>query len=207
MTAVPKAAPAAPRAAGRPREFDTAQALDRALEVFWRKGYEGAAMAELTAAMGISAPSLYAAFGNKESLFRQVADRYAEGREAFIGHALQAPTARGAFERLLRGTVDLLTDSRTPAGCLFVHGALACGDEADPVRVELGKRREGVENAVRARFEQAKAMGDFPAGADPEGLARYVTTVTQGMAVQAAGGADRKSLMQVAEAALRAWPT
>jgi AcrR family transcriptional regulator len=191
---------------GRPRAFDVEKALDRALEVFWRKGYEGASLLDLTRAMGINRPSLYAAFGSKEGLFRKALDRYAEGPAAYVRAALNAPTARAVAERLLGGSVDLLTDRRNPRGCLLVQGALACGEAAESVRRELAARRASGEVAVRQRFERALADGDLPADSDPADLARYVVTVMRGMAVQAAGGAGREELRRVAEMALRAWP-
>src|SRR5262245_1494710 len=192
---------------GRPREFDLDEALDRALEVFWAKGYEGTSIPDLTKAMGINRPSLYAAFGNKEGLFRKALDRYAEGPAAYVRHALSAPTARAVAERLLGGAIDLATDRRNPRGCLMVQGALACGEAAESVRRELVARRAATEAAVRRRFERAVAEGDLPADSDSAGLARYVLTVIQGMAVQAAGGAKREQLRRVVEMALRAWPT
>jgi AcrR family transcriptional regulator len=192
---------------GRPREFDVDQALDRALRVFWRRGYEGATLPDLTKAMGINRPSLYAAFGSKEELFRKALDRYAEGPAACMRQALNEPTARAVAERLLDGAIDLVTDRRNPRGCLMVQGALACGETAESVRRELVARRVAGEVAVRQRFERARADGDLPAEADPADLARYVVTVMRGMAVQAAGGASREDLRRVAEMALRAWPT
>jgi AcrR family transcriptional regulator len=191
---------------GRPRAFDIEKALDRALQVFWRKGYEGTSLSDLTKAMGINRPSLYAAFGNKEELFRKALDRYAEGPAAYTRTALDEPTARAVVERLLCGVVDLLTDPRTPQGCLAVQGALACGDAADAIRQELVARRAAGEAALRQRLERARTGGDLPADADPADLARYVTTVAQGMAVQAASGASREELRRVVEMALRAWP-
>jgi AcrR family transcriptional regulator len=191
---------------GRPREFDAEKALDRALKVFWRKGYEGASLPELTRAMGINRPSLYAAFGNKEALFRKVLDRYAEGPAAYFREALNEPTARSVAERMLVGAVDLLTGPRSPRGCLLVHGALACGEAAESIRRELASRRAAGEAAIRQRFERALAEGDLPPDVCPADLARYVVTVRQGMAVQAAGGAGREELRRVAEMALRAWP-
>src|SRR5881296_1680862 len=116
---------------GRPRAFDLEKALDLALRVFWEKGYEGTALSDLTEAMGINRPSLYAAFGNKEALFRKALDRYADGPAAYVRHALEEPSARAVVERVFRGTVELLTDPRNPGGCLAVHGALACGAAAD----------------------------------------------------------------------------
>jgi AcrR family transcriptional regulator len=193
-------------AIGRPRAFDIDTALDRALQVFWRKGYEGTSVSDLTKAMGINRPSLYAAFGNKANLFRKALDRYTEGPAAYTHKALDEPTARAVVERLLRGVVDLLADPCTPQGCLAVQGALACGDAADAIRQELISRRAAGEAALRQRLERAIVDGDLPADADPADLARYVTTVSQGMAVQAAGGASREELRQVVEMALRAWP-
>jgi AcrR family transcriptional regulator len=191
---------------GRPREFDVDKALGQALRVFWRKGYEGASLPDLTAAMGISRPSLYAAFGNKEALFRKALDRYAGGPACYVSEALREPTARAAVERLLRGAVELQTDKRNPPGCLLVQGALACGDAANPIRRELISRRAAGEAALRQRFERAKSDGELPADSNPADLARYFTTVVYGMAVQAASGASREELRRVAQAALRAWP-
>jgi AcrR family transcriptional regulator len=177
---------------GRPRAFDVDKALDRALKVFWRKGYEGASLPDLTRAMGINRPSLYAAFGNKEALFRKAIDRYAAGPASHVKEALNQPTALAVTKRLLGGSIDLITDSRNPRGCFMVQGALACGDDADRIRRELVKRRAAFEAALAERFERALAEGDLPADA--------------GMAVQAAGGATRGELMRVADLALRAWP-
>jgi AcrR family transcriptional regulator len=191
---------------GRPRAFDIDKALDRALDVFWRKGYEGASLPDLTKAMGINRPSLYAAFGNKEELFRKALDRYAEGRAGYVLDALKEPMARAAVERLLHGAIDLVTDPRNPHGCLMVHGALACGETGDGIRRELASRRAAAQTSLRKRFEQAKKEGDLPPDADPADLARYFATVLHGMAVQAASGASRKELQRVAETALRVWP-
>jgi AcrR family transcriptional regulator len=191
---------------GRPREFDIDEALDRALRVFWRRGYEGATLPDLTEAMGINRPSLYAAFGSKEELFHKALDRYVKGPAAYVREALNESTARGVAERLLSGTIDMMTDRRNPRGCLIVQGALACGETAESVRRELATRRVAGEVAVRQRFERAQADGDLPAEVDTADLARYVVTVMRGMAVQAAGGASREDLRRVAELALRAWP-
>jgi AcrR family transcriptional regulator len=195
-----------PSQMGRPRAFDMEKALDSALRVFWEKGYEGTSLSDLTEAMGINRPSLYAAFGDKEALFRKVIDRYAEGPAAYVSKALEEPTARAVVERLLLGTIDLLTDPRNPKGCLTVQGALACGDGANAIREELNSRRAAGDAAIRERLERAKSEGDLPPGVDAGELARYFTTVVHGMAVQAAGGASRDELLGVVETALRAWP-
>jgi AcrR family transcriptional regulator len=190
---------------GRPREFDLDEALDRAMEVFWRKGYEGTSIPDLTEAMGINRPSLYAAFGNKESLFGKVLDRYAEKSGNHVREALEEPTARGVVEKALRGAVELLTDPDHPHGCLLVQGALTCGEDADCIRQELISRRAMVELALRDRFQKAIAEDDLPAECKPADLARFVATFMQGLSVQAAGGAKRAELLRVVEMVLRAW--
>jgi AcrR family transcriptional regulator len=191
---------------GRPRAFDPDTALEAALRVFWKKGYEGTALSDLTAAMGINRPSIYATFGNKEALFRKALDRYNARMTGFTAEALKEPTARAVAERLMVGTADLLSCPENPKGCLMVQGALACGDEADPIRKELISRRATGEAALRERFERAKVEGDLPAGADPADLARYVVAVMHGMSVQSAGGASRADLQGVIDLSLRAWP-
>jgi AcrR family transcriptional regulator len=193
-------------ATGRPREFDVDQALDRALSLFWRKGYEGTTLPELTKAMGINRPSLYAAFGSKEGLFRKALDRYAEGPAAYIRKALNEPTARAVARRLLSGTIDMVTGRQNPRGCLIVQGALACGEAAESVRRELVSRRLAGEAAIRERFERARSNGDLPLHAHPADLARYIVTIIQGIAVQAASGASRAELRRVAVMAMRTWP-
>jgi AcrR family transcriptional regulator len=194
-------------AAGRPREFDLDQALDQALNVFWRKGYEGASLPELTRAMGINRPSLYAAFGNKESLFRRAIDRYAEGPARHIADALEEPVVRHAVEQVLAASIELVTHPRRPRGCFLVQSALACGAEGAPARQALAQRRKAYIAALQARFQRAQAEGDLPARADPAALARFIAAVAHGMAVQAATGATREELHEVARLAMRAWPT
>lgn len=194
------------RTPGRPRTFNVDRALDRALEVFWRRGYEGASLSDLTRAMRINRPSLYAAFGDKAELFRRVLDRYAEGPAAYVRDALNEPTARAVIQKLLNCTADSLSDAHNPKGCLLVQGALACGDDASCAKRELTLRREAGEEALRERLKRAKAEGDLHADSDPVALARYVASVCQGIAVQAAGGASRAELRKIADIAMRALP-
>jgi AcrR family transcriptional regulator len=194
------------RRPGRPRAFDTGKALDAALHVFWRQGYEGASLADLTEAMGINRPSLYAAFGDKEALFRKVLDRYDEGPAAYVREALELPSARASIEGLFHGAAEMASGATHPRGCLFVQGALACGDRAEAVRNDLIGRRQAGEKALRQRLQRAQTEGDLPQDASPADLARYVVTIIQGISVQAASGATRKQLRRVIETALRAWP-
>jgi AcrR family transcriptional regulator len=176
------------------------------MKVFWCKGYEGASLSDLTKAMGINRPSLYAAFGDKESLFRKVLDRYDKGPAAYVREALNQPTARAVVERLMEGAAELGTASSNPRGCLFVQSALACGDKAEAIRNDLILRRDAGEKAVRLRLKRAQAEGDLPCDANPADLARYVVMVIQGIAVQAASGAARPELRRAIQIALRAWP-
>ncbi|HKN62049.1 MAG TPA: TetR/AcrR family transcriptional regulator [Candidatus Acidoferrales bacterium] len=191
---------------GRPRSFDIDRALNRALQVFWRKGYEGASLSDLTKAMGVNRPSLYAAFGGKKALFRKALDRYMTGPAAYTQEALKEPTARAVVERLLRGAADLNAAPRNPGGCLTVQGALASGDAGDSVRQELVACRVAGEVALLRRLQRAKSEGDLPATVNPADLARYVATIVYGMAVQAAGGASRGKLQHVVDMALRTLP-
>jgi AcrR family transcriptional regulator len=191
---------------GRARAFDADEALDRAMTVFWTKGYEGASLSDLTEAMGINRPSLYATYGNKEALFRKALERYGEGPSSYERRALAQPTAREVAEGLLRGAADVQTDSDTPAGCLAVLGTTYCADDSSPIGKILIASRLAGQAAIRDRFERARAEGDLPPNADPRALTHYIGTVVCGMAVQAASGATRKDLERVIELAMRAWP-
>ena len=191
----------------RPREFCVEGALSKALEVFWRRGFEGTSLTDLTEAMGITRPSLYATYGNKEQLFRQALDLYDESYMGFTREALTEPTARRVVERLLTGFALAQTDAHHPPGCLGTNGTLACSAAADPIRDEIVKRRTSFESALRRRIEKAKAAGDLAEDANPADLARYVMTVANGMAIQASSGASRQSLQRVVATALKAWPT
>src|ERR687893_1281270 len=195
--------PATSKSAGRPREFEPDEALARAMEVFWSQGYEGTSLGELTAAMGINRPSLYAAFGNKEALFRKALDRYVDERMAFIRAAIEEPTARRAVEALLRGYAASVTNPRTPRGCLTVQCALASGPDAETIRAELTARRLAGEALLRTRLERAREEGDLARDANPADLARYIYTIAEGVAVQAPGGASPKQLHPVFDLGLR----
>lgn len=191
---------------GRPRAFDTDDALQKALELFWRQGYEGTSLSDLTEAMGINRPSLYAAFGNKEQLFRRALERYLSGPAACFAAAMNEPTARQVAERMLQGVVRQLGDPGMPNGCLVVQAALASGTEAEPIREVLAAHRNEARLALQRRFRKAIAEGDLPADTDAGTLAGYLMAITHGLAVQAAGGLSAKDLKRIAELALRNWP-
>lgn len=190
---------------GRPRDFDLNAALDAALHVFWKKGYEGASLTDLTEAMHINRPSLYAAFGNKEELFRKALDSYAS-RSPFFTEALQEKHIRDVIEKILYGYADILTDISRPRGCLIINAALACSKTAEPVRQELIARRLANQKKVCDRLQRAQQEGDLSPTVNCEDMARYISTIYQGMAVQSTSGATRENLRRVAEIALRALP-
>ncbi|MBR0841650.1 TetR/AcrR family transcriptional regulator [Bradyrhizobium liaoningense] len=191
-------------AMGRPREFDADTALDQAMEVFWRHGYEGATIAQLTDAMGINPPSLYACFGNKEGLLKAALDRYTKLRGVWMDEVVAASTAREVAERMLMGIADKQTDPANPPGCLLVQGGIACGTGSENVPFELAARRAQNEDQLRDRFIRARAEGDLKPTSDPAALARYVSAVAVGMGVMASSGADREALRQVASVAVQA---
>ncbi|MFE6285583.1 TetR/AcrR family transcriptional regulator [Streptomyces sp. NPDC057877] len=191
---------------GRPRGFDADEALERAMLVFWEQGYEGASLTDLTSAMGITRKSMYAAFGNKEALFRKALERYTEGPASYAARALEQPSAREVATAFLAGSVSTTTHTGCPAGCLGVQGSLAAGASGRVAQDALVVWREDGRTRLRDRFRRAVDEGDLPSDADPELLARYLMTVANGIAVQAAGGVGRAELQQVADAALRNWP-
>ena len=196
-----------PATKGRPREFDLDEALAAALLVFWRNGYEAASMTELTSAMGITKPSLYAAFGNKEALFHKALDLYEREKLAYMKSALEAPTARGVAERLFRGALEIQMSTCDPKGCLGVISSATCGAEAEPIKAEVVKRRASSEAALIARFEQAQAAGELTDGMTPAALTRYLFAILQGLAIQGGSGATCEELSQLVETSMAVWPT
>lgn len=189
---------------GRPREFDTDEALASALRVFWAKGYDGASLTDLTEAMGITRPSLYAAFGNKEALFKRALDLYQEEKLAYVESALDAPTARGVAERMLTGTIDNITSECR--GCLGVIATVSCSNQDSPIRDDVQARVQSARCAIDERMQRAIDEGDFTIPVEAEAMTRYLLALLQGISVQAGSGASRDELERVAEAALTIWP-
>ncbi|HTW36081.1 MAG TPA: TetR/AcrR family transcriptional regulator [Rhizomicrobium sp.] len=176
------------------------------MTVFWRKGYEGASLADLTEAMGINPPSLYAAFGNKEGLFRAVLERYDDRRKGLMERVLSAPDPKSVARLFLEGVAEFAVDTsgRNPPGCLLVQSGLSCSD--DDIPEALAQHRAEKERALRERFERDRKDGKLPRSADPATLARYLSAMANGLCVQAAAGATAAELRAVAEIALAAWP-
>ena len=177
------------------------------MRVFWTKGYEGASLTDLTEAMGITRPSLYAAFGNKEALFRKALDLYERDKLAYVESALTAPTARAVAERLLHGALAIMTSSCDPRGCLGVLSTVACNEYCESLKADVMARRASSDAALLRRFERARDEGDLPANVEPAGLARYLSAIMQGMAVQSGGGASRAELEKLIETSMQVWPS
>jgi AcrR family transcriptional regulator len=194
-------------AIGRPREFDRDAALEAAMLLFWRKGFAAASMSDLCDAMGISSPSLYAAFGSKEALYLEAVEYYARTIGPPVWDKLaEGATARAGIENLLIAWTESLPKSRaTPAGCMALLAAV--GDEWPAAIVRVVKKvRLEMLGTLRSRLETAVARGELPASTDIDGLSRFYLSVFQGMAVQAKDGATSAELRAVAAAAMAAWP-
>jgi AcrR family transcriptional regulator len=193
---------------GRPRTFDRDAALAQATRLFWERGYGATSVGELTAAMGIRPASLYAAFGDKKSLFQEVVDTY--GRSApgtFVRAALEEePTARAAFARILREAARLYTEPSHPAGCLVISAATNVTPQDTEIATLLRDIRTGNVRAFEARLEAARDEGELPAATDVRTLARYFGAVIQGMSQQARDGATEEDLTTLADRAMKAWP-
>jgi AcrR family transcriptional regulator len=198
--------PAKPkRPRGRPRSFDREAALDSAMEVFWNKGFEAASLNDLTKAMGINPPSLYAAFGDKEKLFLEAIERY----EARIGESCPyacEPTARASVERLLGDLAEEFTDSGHPRGCMIVMAAATATGTSAHFQQALAKQRDEGRARLRQRIQQGIKDGDLPPDADATALANFYSAIIAGMSMQARDGASRKTLLAMVETAMRAWP-
>lgn len=191
---------------GRPKAFDPDKVLEAALRIFWEKGYEGTSLADLTAAMGINKPSLYATFGDKEALFRKVVDHYMERQSAVWDEALRLPAAKAAVGKILDSVADSLTSGKNPHGCLLVQAALSCGEGASCIKGELAERRAESERLLRKRLLRAQADGELASTVDVAAVSRFFSTILRGMSVEASGGATREQLQTVIDLAMTAWP-
>jgi len=191
---------------GRPKAFDPNKALDAGLRVFWEKGYEGTSLADLTAAMGINKPSLYATFGDKATLFRKVVDHYMQRQSGAWDDAFSLLTAKGSIARILTSAADALTSGKNPHGCLLVQAALSCGEDADCIKEELAAKRAQSGRLMRTRLLRAQAQGEIPRNVDVAALSRFFSTILRGMSVEASGGATRAQLQTVIDLAMKAWP-
>lgn len=206
MTTMEQTLPKARRKTGRPLSFDREAALDQAMLLFWRHGYEATSLSDLTAAMGVTPPSIYAAFGDKKRLFGEAVRRYLSGPVTAEGIIDGAGTARDAARQLLEGSAIAFTGEDTPTGCLVATGAISCSRDAADVQADLAALRGGIETRLAARIARAMTEEELPEGTDPEALAGHVMAVIQGLSTLARDGAPREKLLRVAATALLAWP-
>lgn len=191
---------------GRPRNFDRAEALHKAMEVFWSKGYDGASLTDLTEAMGINSPSLYGAFGSKEGLFREAVALYRDGEGGSTRRALlEASSAREGIQAMLQAAADRFTAPGVPPGCMVVLGGPSGSANHESVGGFLCENRRDMQSRILARLTAGVAQGELPAGIDLKGLAAFYTTVLHGMSIQARDGASRKTLQAVARQAMYGW--
>jgi AcrR family transcriptional regulator len=192
---------------GRPRSFDREAALAQATRLFWQHGYEGTSIADLTRAMGISPPSLYAAFGDKRTLFTEVVERYGGAFGAFMARALEEESdVRAGFARMLREAAVSYTDPEHPAGCLVITAATNCSAQTADVERDLRERRAANVRHFEERLTEAGKAGTLPEGVEPRAMAVYFAAVIQGMSQQARDGAGAAELEKVAELAMAVWP-
>jgi AcrR family transcriptional regulator len=194
------------RAKGRPLSFDREAALQKAMLLFWRHGYEATSLHDLTESMGVTPPSIYTAFGDKKQLFLEAVRRYLSGPITSESIIATAPTAREAARGLLQAAAIGFTGVHTPAGCLLASSAISCSTSAADVKEELAAIRREIEARLRARIERAIEDGELPAKSDAGALAAHIMAVIQGMSTLARDGATREKLARVADIALLAWP-
>ncbi|MET0886188.1 MAG: TetR/AcrR family transcriptional regulator [Mycetocola sp.] len=189
---------------GRPRGFDADTALDAAVDVFWRRGYDGASLSDLTEAMGINRPSLYAAFGDKAELFQKALQRYVESNMSYVTDALNQITAHDVAAAFLTGNALAVTMPGRPAGCLSVQAAVA--PEGSSQQALLAENRANIETLLADRFRRAIAETDLPADEDPNELATFLITATTGFAIRAADGTPRTTLLATAHRVIAGFP-
>lgn len=189
--------------AGRPREFDRDQALERAMLAFWRRGYEGTSMADLVQALGIASARIYAAFGSKQDLFREAVQRYEAGDGGFADRAMaQEPRVRDALARVLRDAVATYTDDAHPLGCMVVTAATNCAEENEAVAAWLAEHRRQRTQSLIDRLQRALDEGELRAGTDVQALGDFYATQLHGISVQARDGVPRQRLLAAVETAL-----
>ena len=187
------------RPRGRPQKFINDDALHQAIEVFWMHGYEGTSLTNLTNALNMNRPSIYAAFGNKQELFSLSLQTYIDEQLAFVDEAIKQETLNEVIEMLFNKQIDLLSEKKR--GCMLVQAALSCGEESQAIKDELAEQRKTLEGKLRKRFQMAQLKKDTSSSESPAAAAKYIATIYQGLSVQAASGATKKELTEVAELA------
>jgi AcrR family transcriptional regulator len=206
MTALKKKAQAEQgRPPGRQATFDREEALEVALNLFWRHGYEGVSIAALTQSIGIAAPSLYHAFGSKEELYREVIRRY-QGMGLSASQIAECSSSFEATRKVLESGIAAVTRSKRPRGCMISNGLLMVSPEHAELGSDIRKERAKLRIALQKQIEKDIRTGVLDNSVNAAGLARFYATVLQGISVQAIDGATPAELIAVMEVALRSWP-
>ncbi|WP_062017940.1 TetR/AcrR family transcriptional regulator [Aureimonas sp. AU4] len=190
---------------GRPASFDRDDVLDKAMRVFWEKGYASASMSDLTTAMGIASPSIYAAFGSKEGLYREALDRYVALSREGLARILELPTARESVEGLLLKAVAAFSRSGVPSGCMLEQTVAEIGDQSPELAESLGKMRAVNDANFLARLRKGVEEGDVAPGTDIAAVAAFYITVRKGLSLTAKGGASPDEMRSVVASAMTAW--
>lgn len=187
------------RPRGRPQKFKTTEALNQAIEVFWSHGYEGASLSNLTSALNMNRPSIYAAFGNKENLFKLSAEKYLDEHLGFIDEAMNEKSIFIAFNMLFKKQIELIYKRK---GCLLVNTALSCNPMNNAIKTMLSEYRKTIEGKFRKRIQLAQLKKEVGTKESPAAMAKYIASIYQGLSVQAASGATSKELEAVVNIAL-----
>jgi len=188
---------------GRPISFDKDAALEAAMLLFWKRGYEGTSMADLTQVMGLNPSSIYAAFGDKHALFSLAVKRYIDSRAQYAIKPLEEPTLARVIRGLFYNTVMFLSTPGHPPNCMSLAGAMGCGVDATPARDLLREIRKQNQAAMRERLRKARRSGELPKGINVDDYTRYLSSILAGLSVQAANGSTKSELKRAAEMALR----
>ena len=206
MESLPADAKPLPRKIGRPLSFDRAAVLHRAMLAFWRQGYETTSIADLTAAMGVTAPSIYAAFGDKRRLFLEAVRLYSGDPEDAARAIDGAPSARVAAHDMLVSAAIMFTGETTPRGCLLASATATGSPASADVRQAVGEIRRCLDACLQRRIERDVMAGTLPSETQPAALSGMILAVIQGLSALARDGAPRERLLAIADATMRAWP-
>lgn len=184
---------------GRPKKFDFEEASERALELFWTQGFEGTSLSNLSEALSMNRPSIYASFGNKDALFKLTLKRYLSNQLQFVDTAIAKPTLNEVVDLLFKSEIELLTKHETPRGCLLVQAAAACSKESESIKELLSSQRKAIEAKLRKRIQLAQLKKDFPMKQSPSVVAKSMMAIYEGISIQAASGSAKTELLNVAE--------
>lgn len=184
---------------GRPKKFDFEEASERALELFWTQGFEGTSISDLSEALNMNRPSIYASFGNKDTLFKLSLKRYTSNQLQFIDAAIAKPTLNEVVDMLFKSEIALLTEHEMPRGCLLVQAAASCSKESESMKELLNNQRKAIEAKLRKRIQLAQLKKDFSMQQSPSVLAKSIMAIYEGISIQAASGSAKAELLNVAE--------